>query len=48
VIPRVVAAEVHFTVLNEVTVRPETGPQHERERPEEDRDVIPSLEGIER
>ena len=46
-IPRVVAAEVHLAVSNEVTVRAEAGPQHERERPEEDQDVIPPPEDVE-
>ena len=47
-IPRVVAPEVHLAVADEVPVRPEASPQHEYECPEEERDMIPLLEGVER
>ena len=45
-IPRVVAAEVHFAVADEVPVRPDPCPQHERDNPEEDGDVVPPCEQI--
>lgn len=47
VIPRVVAAEVHLAVLDEVAVRPEASPQHEGHGPEEERDVVPPFEDVE-
>jgi len=46
VVPRVVAAEVHLAVLDEVAVRLQSRPEHEREDAEKHRDVVPPLEQI--
>jgi len=46
-VPRVVSAEVHFSVLYEIPEGSKPRPQHESENPEEDRNMIPSPEDIE-
>ena len=46
VVPRVVPAEVHLAVLDEVPVRLKTGPEHERQCAEKNRDVVPPCEEV--
>ena len=48
VVPRVVAAEVHVTVDDEVAVRLDPRPEHEYHDAEESGDVVPPFEEIER
>ena len=48
VIPRVVAAEVHLAVNDEVAVRLDPRPEHEYHDAEESGDVVPPFEEIER
>ena len=46
VVPRVVAAEVHLAVSDEVAVRLEARPEHHRQHAEKNRDVIPPFQQI--